>query len=497
MTTGTAAVGKGTSRRLGLVLATCCAGQFLVVLDASVMNVALPSIRTALHFHTDSLQWIINAYTIVFAGFLLLGGRLADLYGRRRVFLGGIGVFTLASLAGGLAWNPASLLLARGAQGLGAAIMAPATLTVLGTTFTDRDQRAKAFGLWGAVAAGGGAVGALIGGVITEWLSWRWILLVNVPAGAVLAAGVLYSVTESRKDEEDRQADVPGAIAITLGLMALVYAIVRSEEEGWGSPQILGFLVAGVVLLALFVLNEARMDRHPLVPLSIFKNRSVTAANLVAFTSTAALWGTFFLFTLLLQLVLGYSPLETGFAYLPLSLGILVAARGIASLVPRLGPRPLLVTGLLMSSAGLAWLSRASAGADFLTDLFGPTLVLGVGQGLISASMTVAGTSEVGYREQGLVSGLLNTSRQVGGALGLGILSVIAAAHTSAAGGAPGQASRAALADGFGRAFLVSALFPLIGVAAALAVPRVRKEEPRDAGRGEAPAAARTGGKRS
>ncbi|TDD60411.1 MFS transporter, partial [Actinomadura rubrisoli] len=480
MTTDTAAPAKGAPRRLGLVLATCCAGQFLVVLDASVMNVALPSIRNALHFQTDSLQWIINAYTIVFAGFLLLGGRLADLYGRRRVFLGGIAVFTLASLAGGLAWNPASLLVARGVQGLGAAIMAPATLTVLGTTFTDRDQRAKAFGMWGAVAAGGGAVGALIGGVITEWLSWRWILLVNVPVGAVLAAAVMYAVTESRKDDGDREADVRGSVAITVGLISLVYAIVRSEREGWGSPQILGFLAVGVVLLALFVLNEAKMDRHPLVPLSIFRNRSVTAANLVAFTSTAALWGTFFLFTLLLQLVLGYSPLETGFAYLPLSLGILVAARGIASLVPKLGPRPLLVTGLLLSAAGLAWLSRASAGADFLTDLFGPTLVLGVGQGIISASMTVAGTAEVGYREQGLVSGLLNTSRQVGGALGLGILSLIAAAHTSGAGGGAQQASREALADGFGRAFLVSALFPLVGVLAALAVPRVRPEEKQD-----------------
>ncbi|WP_433234548.1 MFS transporter [Actinomadura nitritigenes] len=476
MTTDTTVAERGTSERLGLVLAICCAGQFLVVLDASVMNVALPSIRSALHFRTDSLQWIINAYTIVFAGFLLLGGRLADIYGRRRVFLGGIAVFTLASLAGGLAWNPASLLAARGVQGLGAAVMAPATLTVLGTTFTDKERRARAFGLWGAVAAGGGAIGALVGGAITEWLSWRWILLVNVPVGVLLTVGAAYAVTESRKEDDDRRMDLPGALAITAGLILLVYGIVRSEKEGWDSPQIIVSLGLAVVLLALFAVNEVRRRTHPLVPLGIFRNRSVTAANLVAFTSTAALWGTFFLFTLLLQLVLGYSPLETGFAYLPLSLGIVVAARGIAPLVPKVGPRPLLVAGLLLSAAGLAWLSGAGAGADFLADLFGPTLVLGIGQGLVSASMTVAGTSEVGYREQGLVSGLLNTSRQVGGALGLGILAVVAAAHTSdVAHGA--HATARDLAAGFDRALLVSALFPLIGAAAALAVPKVRRDE--------------------
>jgi MFS family permease len=365
--------------------------------------------------------------------------------------------------------------------------MAPATLTVLGTTFTDRAQRAKAFGLWGAVAGGGGAVGALIGGVIVEWLSWRWILLVNVPIGVLLGAGVLYAVTESRGDDSDRQVDIRGSLAITVGLISLVYAIVQSQKQGWGSAPILATLIVGVVLLAFFVLNEAKFERHPLVPLSIFGNRSVTAANLVAFTSTAALWGTFFLFTLLLQLVLGYSPLETGFAYLPLSLGIVVAARGISGFVPKVGPRPLLVVGLVLSAIGLAWLSRASAHADFFADLFGPTLILGLGQGLVSASMTVAGTAEVGYRQQGLVSGLLNTSRQIGGALGLGVLALIAADTTGSGH------TKQALADGFSRAFLVSALFPLIGVIAALAVPKVRPDE--QTGGDEPKPAATTAGK--
>lgn len=468
-----------TSRHRAL-LALACAAQFMVVLDVSIVNVALPSIQAGLGIGPAGLPWVVNAYALTFAGLLLLGGRLADVCGLRRVFAAGLALFTLASLAGGLAGAPGPLIAARAFQGIGAALLAPATLTVVTTAFAD-DVRPRALAAWTAVGLAGGTAGNLIGGVLTDALSWRWILLVNVPVGVLLTAGAAYAVTESRKDDGDRRMDLPGALAITAGLILLVYGIVRSEKEGWGSPQIIVSLGLAVVLLVLFAVNEARRrDRHPLVPLGIFRNRSVTAANLVAFSSTAALWGTFFLFTLLLQLVLGYSPLETGFAYLPLSLGIVVAARGIAPLVPKTGPRPLLVAGLLLSAAGLAWLSRAGAGAGFLADLFGPTLVLGVGQGLVSASMTVAGTSEVGYREQGLVSGLLNTSRQVGGALGLGILAVVAAAHTSAVAHG-GHATERALAAGFDRALLVSALFPLLGVAAALAVPKVRPDQERDA----------------
>lgn len=293
--------------RLGLVLFVCCAGQFLVVLDASVVNVALPSIKDALHFDSESLQWVINAYTITFAGFLLLGGRLADLFGRRRAFMGGLALFAVTSLIGGLAPNAMTLLIARGAQGLGAAVLAPATLTVIFTSFTDSKQRAKAFGMWSAAAAGG-AVGVLLGGAITEWISWRWILLINVPVGAVLLVGVMYAITEARNPKAQSQVDTLGAVAITLGLIALVYGSVLSLENGWGSAKVLGIFVAAVVLLGLFILNEARLAKNPLVPLSIFRNRSVSAGNIVAFTSSAALWGTFYLFTLLLQLGLGYSP---------------------------------------------------------------------------------------------------------------------------------------------------------------------------------------------
>lgn len=458
--------------RLGLVLFVCCAGQFLVVLDASVVNVALPSIKEALDFDTASLQWVINTYTITFAGFLLLGGRLADLFGRRALFLGGLAMFTVTSLIGGLATNAGTLLAARSIQGLGAAALAPATLTVLFTSFTNSKQRAKAFGMWSAVAAAGGAVGVLLGGAITEWISWRWILLINVPVGVFLIMCVLRAVTEVRNPRAQARIDTPGAIAITLGLVTLAYGLVLSLDEGWGSGKVLVVLAAAVVLLGFFVVNEAKLTANPLVPLSVFRNRSVSAGNIVALTSSAALWGTFYLFTLLLQLGLGYSPLHTGLAYLPLAVGMFVAARGIAGHISRFGARSILLVGLALSAVGLVWLSFADVGADFAVDLFGPTLLLGVGQGLVSASMTVAATTGVPWQQAGLVSGLLNTSRQVGGALGLTVLAVVAAMHSGADATSP-----AALVNGYGTAFLVAAVFPTVGLFAALAVPRPPREE--------------------
>lgn len=295
--------------------------------------------------------------------------------------------------------------------------------------------------------------------------------MVNVPIGALLCAGMLYAVTESRRDDAERRVDVLGSLSITISLVALVYAVVQAQKLGWSDPRILTTLGVSVVLLVLFIIDEGKLAKQPLVPLTIFRSRSVSAANIVAFTSTAALWGTFYLFTLLLQLVLGYSPLQTGLAYLPLSLGILVAARGIAPLVPKIGPRPMLISGLLLSAVGLAWLSHASVDAGFWSDLFSPSLVLGIGQGMISASVTIAGTAEVSYREQGLVSGLLNTSRQVGGAVGLAILAAIATAQTGT------QVSKYAFAAGYDKALFVSALFPILGVLAAMAVPQARKDK--------------------
>jgi EmrB/QacA subfamily drug resistance transporter len=459
--------------RLGLVLFVCCAGQFLVVMDASVVNVALPAIKSALHFDTESLQWVINAYTITFGGFLLLGGRLADLFGRRAAFLSGLTLFAAASLVGGLATSSGMLLVARGIQGLGAAVLAPATLTVIFTSFTDQERRTKAFAMWSAVAAAGGAAGVLVGGAITEWISWHWILLINVPIGVLLILGVSYAVPEVRNPRAPGNIDTLGAVTITLGLIAVVYGTVLSLQKGWGSAEVVGLLIAAAVLLGLFLLNEARFAQNPLVPLSIFENRSVSAGNIVAFTSTAALWGTFYLFTLLLQLGLHYSPIKTGFAYLPLAVGMFAAARGIAGFITKLGARSILLFGLTLSAIGLVWLSFVGSNANFFADLFGPTLVLGLGQGLVSASMTVASTTGVPQQQAGLVSGLLNTSRQVGGALGLAVLAVVSASRSGANATSP-----ALLIHGYSFAFLVAAAFPVLGIAAALAVPRQPKEKP-------------------
>ncbi|PJN26049.1 MFS transporter [Kitasatospora sp. CB02891] len=456
--------------RLGLILLACCVGQFMVVLDASIVNVALRPIQDSLHLASNSLQWVINAYTIVFAGFLLLGGRLADLFGRRRVFAIGLALFTVASLVAGLAVDETTLLISRGLQGLGGAVLAPATLTVLFTSFTDPGGKAKAFGTWSAVAAGGGAIGALVGGVVTQWLSWRWIFLVNVPIGVALMALLLVAVPESRNEQADRRIDTTGAIAVTAGLMAGVYGIVEAHDKGWGSATTLVSLVVGVALLAFFVLNEAKFAKQPLVPLSIFRNRSVSAANVVSFTTNAALVGVLFLFTLLMQFVYGYDSLQTGLAYLPLSLAIVTTARGVApSLITKLGPKPVLVAGTALSLVSLLWLSFSVGGGGFVSDLLGPSLVFGAGQGMVSSTVTMAGTAKVPYTQAGLVSGLLNASRQIGGALWLSVLAAVVAGYANSL--VPG-----ASADGYARAFLIAAVFPLAGLLAGLAVPGVSPE---------------------
>ena len=460
-----------TRSRLGLILVACCVGQFMVVLDASIVNVALRPIQDALDFSASTLQWVINAYTIVFAGFLLLGGRLADLYGRRRIFALGLTLFTVAGLVAGLAWNPVSLLIARGVQGLGGAVLAPATLTVLFTSFTDPGGKVKAFGTWSAVAAAGGAIGALVGGVVTEWLSWRWIFLVNVPIGAALLALVLAVVPESRDERADRRIDAIGAVAVTAGLMAIVLGIVESQDKGWDSAVTVVSLAVGILLVIFFLLNEAKFATQPLVPLSIFRNRSVSAANVVNFTTSAALVGVLFLFTLLMQFVYGYDALTTGLAYLPLSLAIVTTARGLApQLITKLGPKPVLVAGSALSLAGLVWLSFVTDDGDFVRELLGPSLLFGAGQGFVSATVTMAGTSNVPYTQAGLVSGLLNASRQVGGALWLSVLAAVVAMYS-------GSLAAGATAEGYRQAFLVATVFPLVGILAGLAVPGVSPAE--------------------
>ncbi|WP_354643052.1 MFS transporter [Kitasatospora camelliae] len=458
-------------RRLGLVLAACCVGQFMNVLDASVVNVALPVIGRELHFG-HSLQWVNSAYTIAVCGFLLLGGRLADLYGQRRIFLIGVSLFTLASAVGGLADAPLTLVAARAFQGLGAAVMTPATLTVLATTFTQPGARARAFGLWSAVSGAAGAIGVLAGGVITEWFSWRWILLVNVPIGLALLAAICWVVPESRGRSAERSLDVPGAATVTLGLMLTVYGIAESHTYGWSSPRVVAALAGGLLLLALFLLIQARFARRPLVPLEVFRHRSMSAANLVAFFGIAALFSTFYFFTLILQQVLHYSPLRTGLSYLPLSLGLALGGWGISSVVPRTGPRPVLFGGLTLGCAGLLWLSRVNEHSGYLADILGPILLLGFGMGTVLNATTNAATADLPPHQAGLASGLLNTTRQLGSALGLVTLTTLCAAQTDTTRAhLTGEAARHSLASGYGLALTGAACFTAAGLVAALAVP--------------------------
>ncbi|MFD9443908.1 MFS transporter [Streptomyces sp. NPDC060006] len=463
-------------RRAGLILAACCTGQFMTVLDASVVNVALPVIADELRFSRDGLQWVNSAYTLAVCGFLLLGGRLADLYGQRRMFLAGIVLFTAASTVGGFAHDPALLITARACQGLGAAVMTPATLAVLGTTFTGPAERARAYGAWGAVSGAAGAVGVLAGGVIAQWFSWRWSLLINVPIGLVLLAAVRWAVPATPGRDRVR-LDVAGAITVTLALMALVYGIAESPARGWDHPCTAGALISSAVLFTAFLALQTRHGRQPLVPLGIFRSRTVCAANLVAFFSIAALFSTFYFLTLMFQQVLEYSPLRTGLGYLPLSLGIAAGGFGIAPYLPRIGPRPVLLVGLPMASCGLLWLSAAGPQATFAADVLGPTLLLGLGMGATLNATTNAATHGLPAHQAGLASGLLNTTRQLGSALGLVVLATLAEARIAAAL-ASGESAVDSYSAGYSLALSTAALFAAGALVAASAVPAWRGSRP-------------------
>jgi EmrB/QacA subfamily drug resistance transporter len=462
-----------------VVLGIVCIGQFMVVLDASIVNVALPSIQRDLHFSTSNLQWIVNAYTLTFAGFLLLGGRAADLFGRRKIFMVGLAVFTASSLLGGLAQNEAWLISARALQGLGAAILAPATLTILTSTFAEGPARAKALGVWSAVSAAGASAGALFGGILTDFLSWRWILFVNVPVGAVALVAARRDLPESRADMAHRHLDLAGAVTVTAGLVALVFALVRTETYAWGSAQVLVPLAAAVVLIAVFLFLQARVSKAPLVPLHIFRSRSVSGGNIVMLMMFGALFGSWYFETLYMQHVLGYSPLQAGLAFLPQTVLIAAGAQVTARLVPKFGPRPLILLGTLVAGGGLAWLSQISTGSTFVTDLLGPYVLIGLGMGLAVTPIAVAGTAGVPREEAGLASGLLNTSRTVGASVGLAALATLAANRTS--GKLTGVAATpahtaAALTDGYALAFSVAAVVLAATAAVAMAtLPSLRQ----------------------
>ena len=449
-----------------------CVAQIVVVLDASIVNVALPSIGRALHFSDRNLPWVVNAYVIAFGGFLLLGGRAADLLGRRRVFMAGLVVVAVASLLAGFAVNQGELIAARAAQGLGAAIISPAALSIITTLFRDGAERNKALGVWGAVAGSGAAIGVLLGGVLTTGLGWEWVLWVNVPVALIALALTPGLIPESRSESSTRHFDTAGAISVTAGLSVLAYALLDASSAGWGSTKIISLIAIAIALLAAFVVIESR-SQAPLVPFRIFSSRTLTGANVVGILLGASLFSMFFFITLYMQQVLHYSPIHAGLSYLPLALTIVVVAGVGGQLVTRFGFKPILAVGMLLIALGLFWFSRVSTSGSFLGDILGPSLLAAAGLGFGFVTSTIAAVSGIKEREQGLASGLINTSQQIGGALGLAVLSTIATSRTAHLlhSGTP---LRAALTGGFQHAFVGGAVIAALGLAATLFLIRTR-----------------------
>ena len=456
------------SRWLALVIV--CLGNLMIVLDVTIVGVALPSIREDLGFTESSLAWVANVYLLTFGGFLLLAGRLGDLYGHRRLFLTGIAVFTLASLGCGLATSPAALITARGVQGLGAAIVSAVALSLVVTSFPEPGERARAMGVFGFVAAGGGSIGVLLGGVMTDLLNWHWIFLVNVPIGGAVFA-LSRVVLPGTAGQTRQRPDVAGAVIVTSSLALAVFAVVNGNQVGWTSPRTLGLLAAAGALFAWFVRFETRAAT-PLVPLRLFRLRNLSIANVVGVLWAAAMFAWFFLSALYLQLVLGYRPLEVGLAFLPANLIMAVLSVGLsARLVMRFGIRATLVTGLLLAGAGLAVFGRAPVDGG-LVDVLPAMVLLGLGAGMAFNPLLLAAMKDVDETEAGLASGIVNTSFMMGGALGLAVLASIAAARTASSDEAPA----AALTSGYHAAFLVGALFAVGAAILSAALPTTTTE---------------------
>jgi EmrB/QacA subfamily drug resistance transporter len=445
-----------------VALALLAMTQFVIVIDASIVNVALPSIGRGLHFSRADLSWVVNAYTLTFGGFLLLGGRLADLVGRRRMFMYGLVLFSCASLVGGLAQSEPWLLAARAVQGLGAALVSPAALSLVTTTFKEGSERNRALGVWGAVAGAGGAAGVLLGGILTSGLSWRWVLFVNVPIGVIAASLAPRVLVESKLEDAERSFDIAGAVTVTAGLSLLVYALVDAVNVGWGSAATVAKITVAALLLGAFVLIEQR-ERWPLMPFSIFRLRTLRGANIVGLLVGMSLFSMFFFISLYLQNVLHFSPIKTGLSYLPLAIAIILTAGLASQLVTRVGFKPTLIAGLLFVAAGLAWFAQVSPHGSFLADVLGPSLLAAIGLGLAFVSVTIAAVTGIRPHEAGLASGLINTAQQVGGALGLAILATVANSRTKELLHSGTHELNTALTQGFQAAFLVGSGFALVG----------------------------------
>lgn len=476
------------------MIASC---QLMVVLDITIVNIALPHIQTALGFSTESLSWVVNAYTLTFGGLLLLGGRTGDILGRKRVFIFGVLLFGLASLLGGLAQNEGQLMAARALQGVGGAIASPTALALITTTFREGPARNRAFGVFAAVSAGGGAIGLLAGGMLVEWLNWRWVFFVNVPIAVMIALAAVKVIRESER--HPGHFDLAGALLGTTGMVALVYGFIRASQEGWSDPLTLASFGAAVVLLLLFILNERRSPQ-PITPLHMFADRNRAGTYGIMLMLACAIFGMFFFLTLFVQNVLGFSPLQAGLAFLPISVIVAVGAGITSQLLPKFGPKPFMVTGALCTAVGLGWLTRTDIHSTYLGSILGPVLVFGFGMGLQFVSLTLMALSNVPDRESGAASGLLNTMQQVGGSLGLSIL--VTVFGTASRNEAKDQATsffRTAtpeqlaffahtkrypkpwadqvLTSGVSAAFVVAAMFTLVGASIAMFVIQVRPSD--------------------
>ena len=487
---GTLSTPRGRRVPDWVILVIACVAQFMVVLDVSIVNVALPSIGRDLHYSPTGLQWVVNAYVLTFAGFLLLGGRAADLFGRRRVYLFGLGLFTVASLVGGFAQNSAWLTTARAVQGIGGAFLSPATLTIIVTTFSGA-RMAKALGVWSAVAGAGGAAGSILGGVLTAEVSWRWVLFVNIPIGVAASVAALVYLTEAKRQqagERPPKLDVAGAITVTAGLGALIYAIVGTDTHVWGSTYTLSILAVAAALLAVFTFIQLKVASTPLVPFRLFRSRSVTGSNVVMFLIGAAFFSMWYFLSLYLQNVLGFGALKAGLAFLPMAIAIIIGAQVSSRLLPRTGVRPLMLTGTFLAAAGFIWLSQIHAHSTYWGHVFGPGCTISLALGLLFTPLASAATSGIPFNEAGLASGVLNTSRQVGGSVGLAVLATIAInrTHSVLHRGTGSVTPAVATTSGYARAFEVAAVLGVVAFAASFIVPFV--------GRRRAPVTVPSGG---
>jgi EmrB/QacA subfamily drug resistance transporter len=464
--------------RRGITLAVVLCAQLMIVLDLTVVNVALPSIAHGLNLSASGLSWVLNAYSLTFGGLLLLGGRAGDILGRRRMFMSGIAIFTLASLAGGLAPSAGWLLAARALQGVGGAIASPTVLAMIISSFPEGRERTKALGIFTAVMMGGSSFGLVLGGMITEWASWRWVLFINVPIGIAVLLAAPRLLPESQR--QPGRFDLAGALTSTAGMTALVYGFIRASSDGWGNRGTMLAFAAAVILLAAFLINEARSPQ-PITPLRLFTDRSRAASYVARLLLVAGMFGMFFFLTQFIQDVLGFSPLRAGIAFVPMTGALFAVSRLAPGLVPRFGPKPLMVAGLLPVVGGMTWLAQLSPSSGYLSGILGPMLLLGTGMGLVFVPLTLASLAGVRPEDSGAASSMVNVSQQVGGSLGLAILVTVfgsasraAARHIGASAGPVARAHQI-LADAVGRSFLTAAIFDMIALAVIVLVIQMRQ----------------------